>query len=439
LDKKGAFQLTAVVLFCSLLILILLSVPIGISIGVSTLITIIFSSNNIPLSTMTQKAFTALDSFPLMAIPFFTLAGILMGKGGVSKRLLDFAEALIGFIVGGLSMVTVLACMFFSAISGSGPATVAAIGSFMIPAMKERKYGLGFASALTATAGSLGVIIPPSIPFVLLGVTGSISISSLFLAGVFPGLMLGILLMVASYFIIKRKKIEMDSTNNKKINIRNVCKTFYRAKWALLTPVIVLGGIYLGIFTPTEAAAIATLYAFIVGAFIHRELRWAEIYDSLVETIKITGATFYLIGFSLVFAYILTIEKIPTTIAEAMVTITDNPFLILLLINIFLLIVGAFIDTIPAIVVLTPILLPVATQIGVDPIHFGVIMVLNLAIGFITPPMGINLFVASAVGNVSIEKIVKASLPLFLVMIVGLILVTYIPSLSLFLPNLFIE
>jgi len=428
--------LTIFVLFGSLFLLIALSVPIGIAIGVSTILTIYLTIDNINIGTIAQKSFTALDSFPIMAIPFFILAGVLMGKGGVSKRLLDFASSLVGFMTGGLAMVTVLACMFFAAISGSGPATVAAIGSFMIPAMQEKKYGGGFASALTATAGSTGVIIPPSIPFVLLGVAGSLSISDLFIAGIFPGIVIGILLMIISYIVIKMKKVDVDPSE-KKVELKKVWTSFYKAIWALLTPIIVLGGIYAGIFTPTEAAAVAIVYALFVGVFIYKELRWKEIYDSLVETIQITGATLYMVGLSIAFAYLLTIERIPVKIADMILMASENPIIILLLINLFLLIVGAFIDTVAAIVILTPILLPVATEIGLDPIHFGVIMVVNLAIGFITPPVGVNLFVSSAVGKVPFDKIVKASLPLFLTMLVALMLISYIPSLSLFLVDLF--
>lgn len=427
---------TISVLFGSLFILILLSVPIGIAIGVSTILTIYLAVDNVNVGTIAQKSFTALDSFPLMAIPFFILAGVLMGKGGVSKRLLDFASSIVGFMTGGLAMVTILACMFFAAISGSGPATVAAIGSFMIPAMQEKKYGGGFASALTATAGSTGVVIPPSIPFVLLGVTGGLSISELFLAGILPGVVIGVLLMLVSFIVIKMKKIDVESPE-KKIELKKVWTTFYKAIWAMLTPVIVLGGIYSGAFTPTEAAAVAIVYALFVGIFIFKELGWKEIYESLVETIRITGATLYMVGLSIAFAYLLTIERIPTKIAEMILATSDNPIIVLLLINLFLLIVGAFIDTIAAIVILTPILLPVAIQIGMDPIHFGVVMVVNLAIGFITPPVGVNLFVASAVGKVPFDKIVKASLPLFGTMLIALLLISYIPGLSLFLVELF--
>ncbi|MGM8366417.1 TRAP transporter large permease [Virgibacillus sp. W0181] len=428
--------MTIVVLFGSLFLLILLSMPIGISIGISTVITIIFAADNVQITTFSQKAFTALDSFPLMAIPFFTLAGVLMGKGGVAKRLLDFAQSLVGFVTGGLAIVTVLACMFFAAISGSGPATVAAVGSFMIPAMKEKNYGSGFASAITAAAGSMGAIIPPSISFILLGVAGGLSISSLFLAGVIPGILIGVLLMVASYFMVKRKK-DVEPSDYAKFSIKDVWNSFRKSIWAILTPLIVLGGIYAGIFTPTEASAVAVGYAVIVGVFIYKELRLKDIYDSLVETLKITGAILFMVGLSLAFAYLLTVERIPVTIAEYMVEISDNPIMILIMINIFLLVIGAFIDVVASIVILTPILLPVATQLGVDPIHFGVIMIVNLTIGYITPPVGVNLFVASSVGKTPFEVVVKAALPIFAVMLVALALITFIPQLSLMLPSLF--
>lgn len=430
--------MTIAVLFGSLFLLILLSVPIGVAIGISTLLTIVTTADNVQLMTFSQKAFTALDSFPLMAIPFFTLAGILMGRGGVAKRLLDFAQSLVGFITGGLAMVTVLACMFFAAISGSGPATVAAVGSFMIPAMNNRKYGEGFSAAITAAAGSLGAIIPPSISFILLGVAGGLSISSLFLAGVIPGILIGVLLMIASYFMTKRKKIvEPVNIEGQKFDLKYVGKTFISSIWAILTPIIVLGGIYAGLFTPTEASAVAIAYALIVGVFIYKELDWKGIYESSVETIKITGATFYMVGLSIAFAYLLTVERVPDTIAQFIVSISDSPVAYLLMVNIFLLVVGAFIDVVAAIVILTPILLPVAIQMGIDPIHFGVILVLNLTIGYITPPVGVNLFVASAVGKTSFDTIVKAVVPIFFVMLIGLAMVTFLPQLSLLLPNLF--
>lgn len=427
--------MTTLFLFGTLFLFILLSIPIGISIGLSTLLTIIFFTDNIPFSTYVQKAFTALDSFPLMAIPLFILAGLLMAHGGISKRLLNLAEEIIGFVAGGLAMVTVVASMFFAAISGSGPATVAAIGSMMIPAMKEKQYG-DYGAALTAAAGTIGVIIPPSIPFVLLGVVGEISIGRLFLAGIFPGILMGLFLMLTSYIYVKRKKVEQ-TTSLKDFSIKRVLLAFWDAKWAILTPVIVLGGIYGSIFTPTEASAVAVLYGLIVGKFIHKELTWKDIYNSIKETLQMIGGFLYMVGLSTTFAFVLNLEHIPRVIADTILGFSSNYIVILLLIMILLLIVGCFIDTISAIVILTPILLPIVTEVGVDPVHFGVIMVVSLAIGYVTPPVGTNLFVATQIGDVSFERVSIAMIPLFIALCIALLIIMFVPSLSLSLIELF--
>ncbi|MBM7587738.1 C4-dicarboxylate transporter DctM subunit [Bacillus pakistanensis] len=428
--------MTIPILFGSLFICLLIGVPIAISLGVSALATI-YLTTQLPLTIITQKAFTSLDSFPLMAIPFFMLAGILMGKGGVSRRLLDLATALVGWMVGGLAMVTVVACMFFGAISGSGPATVAAIGSFMIPAMKEKNYGEGFAAALSATAGAIGVLIPPSIPFVLYGVVGGVSVGSMFLAGVFPGILVGLLLMIMSFFISKKKGYSAASVEP--IRIKGVLRAFYEAKWALLIPVIILGGIYGGVFSPTEAAVVAVVYALIIGVFVHKELTFKDVYNCLLETVLINATTMIIIGLSISFAYIMTIEQVPTTIATYIASITTNTIILLIIINILLLVVGMFIDTISALVVLAPILLPIVTQAGIDPVHFGVILVANLAIGFITPPLGVNLFVASSVSKIKLEKITVAIIPFLLTMIISLLVITYVPALSTWLPSILMK
>ncbi|MCM3691982.1 TRAP transporter large permease [Neobacillus niacini] len=426
--------MTVALLFGTLFICLLIGVPIAISLGVSALVAIYFGST-LPLDIITQKAFTSLDSFPLLAIPFFMLAGILMGKGGVSKRLLDLATAMVGWMTGGLSMVTIVACMFFAAISGSGPATVAAIGGFMIPAMVAKKYDGGFAAAVSASAGSIGVIIPPSIPFVLYGVIGSVSVGSLFLAGIIPGLLIGAGLMITSYILSKKNGYKPEQV--KKFNFKGVWKATSDAKWALLIPVIILGGIYGGIFSPTEAAVVAVVYALIIGKFVYKELTWQSIFESFREAVIINATTMIIIGLSVSFAYFMTLEQIPNDISGFLTELSSSPVIILIAINILLLIVGMFIDTISALVVLTPILLPIVTAVGVDPIHFGVILVANLAIGFITPPLGVNLFVASSVGKVKFERIVRAIIPFMISMIICLIVITYVPELSLWLPGLF--
>lgn len=422
------------ILFGTLTLLVILSVPVGIAIGLSTMITIYFS-DTMKMVTLVQKFFSSLDSFPLMAIPFFMLAGLLMGRGGISRRILDLASQLVGWMVGGLAMVTVVACTFFAALSGSGPATVAAIGSFMIPAMKAKNYSHGFASAITAAGGCIGVIIPPSIPLILYGVVSGASIGDLFKAGIIPGILTSFLLMVVAFFVVKKDK-NVIATTHEKITFRSLLLHFYEAKWALLAPVIILGGIYGGIFTPTEAAVIAIIYSLFVGVFIHKDLRWKEIKESLMQTIVLTGATMYMVSTSIAFAYLLTVEQIPTQIAQGIASLSTNGIIILLCINLFLLLIGAFIDTIPAIAMLTPILLPIALSIGIDLVHFGVIMVMNLAIGFITPPFGINLFIASAVSKTPVEQIIKALGPILIAMLLSLLIVSYFPSLSMFLTKL---
>ena len=425
--------MTIGLLFITLFVCLLIGVPIAISLGVSSLVAIYFGST-LPLSIITQKAFTSLDSFPLLAIPFFMLAGILMGKGGVSKRLLALATTMVGWMTGGLSMVTIVACMFFAAISGSGPATVAAIGGFMIPAMVARKYDGGFAAAIAASAGSIGVIIPPSIPFVLYGVIGGVSVGNMFLAGIIPGILIGVGLMITAYIISNKRGYKPAA--HEVFKFSDVLKATYEAKWALLIPVIILGGIYGGIFSPTEAAVVAVVYAFIVGKFVYKELSWEDSFQSFREAVVINATTMIIIGLSVSFAYFMTLEQIPNQIAAFLTDFSSNPFVILLAINILLLVVGMFIDTISALVILTPILLPIVVVVGVDPVHFGVILVANLAIGFITPPLGVNLFVASSVGNVKFEKIVVSVLPFLLSMIICLLVITYIPALSLWLPSL---
>src|SRR5699024_7158194 len=313
-------------------------------------------------------------------------------------RLLDLATTMVGWITGGLSLVTIVACMFFAAIAGSGPATVAAIGGFMIPAMIVKKYDPGFASAVPAAAGSIGVILPPSIPLVLYGAIGNVSVGALFLAGVLPGFLVGAAILLTAYMISKKRNYVPDE-DMKKFKFKDVLIALYEAKWALLIPVIILGGIYDGIFSPTEAAVTAVVYALIIGLFVHKELDAKALYDSFMETVIINATTMIIISFSVSFAFFMTLEQIPGTIAEYLTNLSENPIFIMLIILLFLLIIGMFIDTISALVVLTPILLPVVMSVGIDPVHFGIILVVSLAIGFVTPPLGVNLFVASSVGK----------------------------------------
>lgn len=415
-----------------LIVFLTLTIPIGISLGLATAITMYFTSP-VPLTMIAQTAFTGIDSFPLLAIPFFMLAGSLMGYGGISKRIVGFAECLVGYMIGGLAMVTVLACMFFAAISGSGPATVSAIGSFMIPAMKEKQYGGAFAAALSAAAGSIGVIIPPSIPFVIYGVVSGASVGEMFMAGVVPGIIIGISLMIYSHFLAKRRNYPCSDVPR---TFSHLWETFKDAIWALLVPVIILGGIYGGIFTPTEAAVVGVVYALVVGKFIYKELDYQTTREAFKDAVVVNGATTFMLGLSMAFATYLTMEEIPLRVGSWIISVSDSKYVIMLLVNIMFLAVGCFIDNISSMIILTPIFLPVMTQLGVDPVHFGLFMTVALAIGFITPPYGANLFVASAVSGERIDRISKEIFPLVGVMVICLMLFTFFPAFSMTLVNL---
>ncbi|MDR3333226.1 MAG: TRAP transporter large permease [Synergistaceae bacterium] len=412
-------------------VLLAIGLPIGIALGVTTAVVIVWMSN-LNVLVVAQNSVAGLDSFPLLALPFFVLAGNLMFYGGISRRLLDLADVLVGKVTGGLGMVTTVACMFFAAISGSGPATVSAIGTIIIPAMKNKKYDENYAAAITAAAGSIGVIIPPSIPFVIYAVITGVSISDLFLAGVVPGIIMGAALMVANYVMAKKLGYSgSESTGAKKWS------TFKESVWALLMPVIILGGIYGGIFTPTEAAVVGCVYALLIGKIIYREIGLKEVYGALKDTGLITGATVFTLAFSTSFATLITMKQVPNMVANYLSVVSDSPFVIMMIINVFLLMVGCFVDNISACIILSPILLPIVMKLGVDPVHFGVIMTVNLAIGFCTPPYGINLFVAAAVADTTVAKISSKIIPFMIAMLITLMLTTYIPQLSMFLPTLF--
>lgn len=421
------------VLFIVLIIALVVNVPVGIAIGVSSLAAVL-ADGRLSSTYIVQQLVTSADSFPLMAIPLFILAGELMSAGGVSKRILNVCNVFFGRITGGLAIVTVIVCMFFAAVSGSGPATVAAVGSMVVPTMLEKGYSKSFTLALIATAGSIGVVIPPSIPMVIYGVSTSTSISGMFMAGFLPGILIGIGLIICCYFYCKKQGWKGDE---RRYTVKEKLAAVWDAKWALINPVIILGGIYAGIFTPTEAAAVAAVYAFICGTFIHKELNIKNIFDPIAASCSTTGTTMVIIGCATAFTKILTIQRIPDMITKGISGLTTNYVLILLLINLLLLIVGCFMDTTPAMMVLSPILLPIALSIGMNPIHFGVIMVVNLAIGFITPPLGINLFVAARVGREPLETVTSGIMRFMVVMLICLMLITFIPAISMLIPNAF--
>jgi len=419
------------VLFLGLAIFMTLGVPIGVSIGLAAVGAVIVGGN-LSLAFIPQALVTGVDSFPIMAVPMFILAGELMGSGGISKRILDVCSVFFGRMPGGLAMVAVMTALFFSSVSGSAPATVAAVGTMVIPTMIEKGYSKRFTLGLLATAGCMGVILPPSIPMVLYGVATGSSISAMFMAGFLPGLMVvsGLLLYVFFYSKKMGWKGEPGSFSWKKGR-----KALWAAKWAFVSPVIILGGIYGGFFTPTEAAAVAAVYALICGVFFHRELNVKKLWESIGRACLTTGAVMIILGAATAFARLLVIEQIPEILAGWMLGLTDNRILILLYILIFMLIVGLVIDPTPAMLILSPILLPVAASFGVHPIHFGMIMVVSLSIGKITPPIGINLFVASRIGNEKLEVVSRGALPFVAIMIVILVIITYVPQISMFLPQ----
>lgn len=419
------------ILFISLVVFLLMSLPIGISLGMSALATI-GVCNPISAETFVQAMMQGLNSFPLMAVPLFTFAGEVMGRGGISKRLINAAKVVSGRFTGGLGIVTIITSLFFAAIAGTGSAAVAAIGLIMIPTMVEHGYDKGYSSALVATAGTVGVIIPPSVCMVVYAVAASASIPGLFMAGIVPGLVIGAGLIIYSYLYSKKMGYKGDE---KRYTIMEILKIFLDAIPGLLIPVIILGGIYGGVFTPTEAAAIAGVYGVLVGIYVYKEIKWSDLLHIIYRSVLLCAPVLIIIGISTGFGRILTIAQIPEKIAALILGLTSNKFVVLMLINILLLIVGTFMETNAAIIILTPILLPIVKTLGVDPIHFGIIVVMNLSIGFITPPLGANLFMACQVGDISYDNLVKKIWPWIIVMIILLLLVTYIPSISMALPR----
>lgn len=419
-------------LFGYFIVFVIIGVPIAIALGLSAFVTM-YAAATLPINYIATQTFTSIDNVTIMAIPFFIAAGTFMGEGGLSARLLTLADDLLGRSYGGFGMATVLTCMLFAAMSGSGPATVAAIGSLTIPAMIERGYDKHFAAALVAAAGSIGVMIPPSNPFVVYGVASNTSVGDLFMAGIVPGIIVGVVLMGYTYYLAKKNDWHGDTFDNPGERIR---KSLWDAKWALMVPIIILGGIYSGLMTPTESAAVAAFYGLIVGLFLYKGINRKNIGDCLVNSTGTSAIVILLMAMASIFGNILTLEEIPATIAKAILGISKNPIIILLCINILLLIVGMFMEALAAIVILTPILLPIVIQLGVNPVHFGVIMVVNLAIGFITPPVGVNLFVSSGIANLRLERIAKAVMPMLGLMIIILLLITYVPNIVMWLPNL---
>jgi C4-dicarboxylate transporter DctM subunit len=413
------------------LVTLALGFPVAICLGLTSLVALWIS--DVMLSLMAQRIFTGIDSFPLMAVPFFVLAGELMNQGGTTRRLIDFANALVGRIPGGLAHTNIVASMFFGGISGSAVADAAAMGTILVPGMVRKGYEPGFSAAVTAASSTVGPIIPPSIFMVIMGVTTGLSIGGLFAAGIIPGLMLGFAMMGLSYFMAIRYNYPRETEH---FGMRRIGREFLSAGPALLAPLIILGGILGGVFTATEAAAVAVLYAFFLGMVVYRELSLRKLTDIFIQSGTTTAVLLLIIGMANIFAWVLTAEQIPTRIAQGMLSVTDNRYLILLFINVLLIFIGMFLEGGAAIIILAPTLLSVANAVGIIPLHFGLVMVLNIVVGLLTPPLGVCLFVVAGVTGLDLSLIIRSVLPFLAVELAVLMLVTYLPSIILFIPNL---
>lgn len=418
-------------LFSSFGALLLLGAPITLALALSAAVTYMFVGQE--LTTLVQIAFSSVNSFPIMALPAFVLAGALMECAGISKRIVLVAEHMVGQMSGGLAITTVLACVFFGAISGSGPATTAAVGMLMIPAMTRRGYKLEYAAASAATAGGIGIIIPPSIPMVIYGVTAQESITKMFLGGVIPGLLIAFSLITLHYILCRGKDLAFGLPE---FSLRGLARCMRSGIWALMAPVVILGGIYSGMFTPTEAAIVSIFYTLFVGTFIYREMTLTGLLKSLDTTTWITGRVLIILFAAYSFGRLLVQYRIPEIIAEAMLSVSGNPLVIWGMVILFLLFLGMFMETLAIIMLVTPVLLPVMTSLGVDPIHFGVVLVCCCGIGFSTPPLGENLFIASGISGVSLEKLSMAALPFCAINITAIVLLVLFPDLVLWLPHL---
>lgn len=436
--------MTALILFGLFFLLVMLRLPIAVALAISSIAVLFTGSGLFGLELVADIMYTSVSKFTLLAIPFFILAGVIMEQAGISKRLIDFAQALVGHKKSGIVFVTVLVAVFFAAISGSGPATVAAIGGILVPAMVKNGYKKETAGALVASSGAIGIVIPPSIAFIVFAVIVGdqlpISIARLFMAGVIPGLMVGAGLVIAAMYVRWRQEKKEgpmeDFEQTEPATGKERLKAFADALWGLLIPVIILGGIYGGFFTPTEAAVVAVFYGLFVGFFVYKELNMKRLFDILVASSVQTAVVMFIVSAASVYAYIITTEQIATQISSAMLGLSDNPIIILLLVNVLLLIAGMFIDAISAYYIFVPILLPIMILFEVDPTVFGVFMTVNLAIGLFTPPVGLNLFVAAGISKSSIGEISKGVIPFVVSSIIVLLLITYIPWFSTFLPDL---
>lgn len=422
-------------LFLAFAVLLVMSVPVAISLGGASLLGIAFKTS-IPTFIVAQRMVGGINKFPILALVFFMLAGNVMTEGGVSRRLVQFANAFVGKVSGGLAIVSTLAAMFFGAISGSSTATTAAIGSIMIPYMKEAGYKQEFSAAVIACSGLLGLLIPPSGTMILYAIIADVSVLRLFIAGIIPGIIMGLSLMAMEYVISRKKGYKAHVVQDEGIS---KVRIFRDSFFALLSPIIILGGIYSGIFTPTEAAGVAVFYGLIVGVFIYRSISLKKLFRACYSSALSSAVILFLISTASIFAWLLATQQIPQQLIRIVTSFSSDPRIILLLVNVGLLIAGTFLDNVAAITLLTPILHPLIVSLGIDPVFFGVIMIANLAIGQVTPPVGMNLFVASNITKIPIEKIAKEALPFLIVLLIDLFLITYVPQLVTFLPDLLLN
>lgn len=418
-------------LFLALFALMFIGVPVAISLGLAGSVTIILFSPD-SVRSLAIKLFETSEHYTLLAIPFFLLAGSFMTTGGVARRLIDFANASVGHIRGGLAIGAVMACMLFAALSGSSPATVAAVGSIAIAGMVRSGYPQAFAAGIVTNAGTLGILIPPSVVMVVYAAATETSVGTLFMAGVVPGLLLGLVLMVAIYIIAVKKNLPALP----RASLREWLSAARKAIWGLLLMVIILGGIYSGMFTPTEAAAVAAVYSAFIALFVYKDMRISEAPKVVLESAKLSIMLMFIIANAMLFAHVLTTEQIPQQITAMVLEAGLQPWMFLLVVNIVLLIAGAFMEPSAIILILAPILFPIAVQLGIDPIHLGIIMVVNMEIGLITPPVGLNLFVTSAVTGMPLSEVIKAAMPWLMLLLGFLVIVTYVPSVSMGLPRL---
>ena len=423
--------MTTVALFAMLFVFMLIGMPVAVALGLSSLLTILLFAQD-SLASLALKLFETSEHYTLLAIPFFILGGAFMTTGGVAKRMIRFANACIGHMRGGLAMASVMACMLFAAVSGSSPATVVAVGSIVIAGMVKAGYPKPFAAGVICNAGTLGILIPPSIVMVVYGAATETSVGKLFMAGVIPGIMLGLMLMVAIYVRAR----SLDLPRQARATFGEVVRSGRDSLWGLLLIVIILGGIYGGVFTPTEAAAVAAVYAFFIAVFVYRDIGMGRVPEVLLEAGKVTVMLMFIVANALLFAHVLTTERIPQAIAETIIGWGMAPWQFLIVVNILLLIAGMFMEPTGIILILAPILFPIATQLGIDPVHLGIIMVVNLEIGMVTPPIGLNLFVTAGITDMSITQVVRAALPWTLVLLVFLGIITYVPQITLWLPDL---